>query len=74
MENIFQMALKWEKDWELFYMTLEIVTHAIRMTAYGVCDNCMTIANDWLRLKNKRLFHRVFTLVTFQNLWLDLTF
>lgn len=55
-------------------MTLEIVTHAIRMTAYGVCDNCMTIANDWLRLKNKRLFHRVFTLVTFQNLWLALTF
>lgn len=55
-------------------MTLEIVTHAIRMTAYGVCDNCMTTANDWLRLKNKSLFHRVFTLVTFQNLWLDLTF
>lgn len=35
-------------------MTLEIVTHTIRMTEYGVCDNCMTIANDWLRLKNKQ--------------------
>lgn len=45
-------------------MTLEIVTHTICMTAYGVCDNCMTIANDWLHLKIK---HRVFTVI-FQNL------